>query len=306
MAEERIWQQHQGPVVDTREGFEVIECRICGFRHIVPLPTAEELEQVYRNDYYRTEKPLYLEGTRRDLDWWRLVFSDRYEEFENLLPEGRRRLLDVGSGPGFFLQYGQEQGWHVRGIEPSRQAADHSREMGLEIVEGFLDKTTAPMLGHFDVVHMNNVLEHIPDPREMIDLCSHLLDPQGLLCIVVPNDYSPFQQALTAACGFSPWWVVPPHHLNYFNFESLENLLENRGFDIVARETTFPIDLFLLMGDNYVGDETLGRACHVKRMTFERNLSAAGLNPLKRQLYKAFSEQGLGREIVLIGRKRNN
>ena len=306
MAEQRQWQNHCGVVIDSRDGFDVIECTGCGFRHIVPLPTVAELEQIYRNDYYRVEKPLYLEGTRRDLDWWHLVYSDRYQEFEELLPSNRRQLLDVGSGPGFFLQYGQERGWRVRGIEPSFQATAHARSLGLDIVAGMLDEETAPTLGRFDVVHLNNVMEHLPEPSKMLCLCYDLLEEGGLLCVVVPNDYSPFQQALRKSCGYAPWWVVPPHHLNYFNFESLQGLMKRNGFEICLRETTFPIDLFLLMGDNYVRNEELGRACHVKRMTFEKNLAAAGLNDVKRKLYRALAAEGLGREIVLVGRKKGD
>lgn len=304
MAEKQHQHPHHGPVVDSRNGYDVIACTVCGFRHIVPIPTAEELEKIYRNEYYSVEKPLYMEGMTRDLDWWRLAFRDRYDEFTLQLPPGRRRLLDVGSGPGFFLQYGREAGWQVRGIEPSRQAAAHARGLGLDIVEGLLDHDSAPGLGRFDVVHLNNVLEHLPDPLDMLKLCHDLLEPDGLLCVVVPNDYSPFQQALCEVCGFAPWWIAPPHHVNYFDFDSLQQTLDRSGFEVFLRETTFPIDLFLLMGENYVGDDALGRACHVKRMNFERNLDAAGLNDVKRRLYQALAGQGLGREIVLMGRKR--
>jgi len=303
MAEPQQQQAHNGPVVDTLDGFNVIACSTCGFRHILPIPTTQELIHIYRDDYYKTEKPLYIEDVSRDLDWWRLTYSDRYEEFARQLPEGRRRLLDIGSGPGFFLQYGQQHGWQVRGIEPSRQAAAHARSLGLDIVEGLLDHNSAPSLGHYDVVHMNNVLEHIPDPLTLLDLCYNLLDQDGLICAVVPNDYNPFQQALRDTCGFAPWWIAPPHHINYFDFDSLQQALERCGFEVFLRETTFPIDMFLLMGDNYVNDNTLGRACHVKRMNFERNLDRSGLNDVKRRLYQAMAQQGLGREIVLMGRK---
>jgi len=60
-----------------------------------------------------------------------------------------------------------------------------------------------------------------------------------------------------------PWWVAPPHHVNYFDAQSIQRVLKPR-FDIVSVDTSFPIDLFLLMGDNYVGPENdaMGRACH--------------------------------------------
>ena len=55
---------------------------------------------------------------------------DRLESFEALLPANRRRLLDIGSGPGFFLKSAASRGWNVLGVEPSRQAAAHAKRLG--------------------------------------------------------------------------------------------------------------------------------------------------------------------------------
>jgi len=175
--------------------------------------------------------------------------------------------------------------------------------LGLDIVCDFLTDERSRDLGTFDVVYMHEVLEHIPDPEAMARRAFSLLDPKGLLCVVVPNDYNPFQAALRSTMGFEPWWVAPPHHINYFNSASLAALLKRTGFDIAHVETTFPIDLFLLMGDNYVGDDKVGRECHKRRMTFELNMERSGLTGLRRGIYKSFGEQGLGREIVMLARR---
>jgi len=303
VAQTQRWQRHEGPIVDFAEDFEVIDCRSCGFKHVVPLPTPEELETVYRQDYYSVEKPLYIERYREDVDWWNLVYDERYELFERALPPSRRRLLDVGSGPGIFLLRGKNRGWDVVGIEPSSQSAAHSRSMGLKIVEDFFDQRIAALLGAFDVVHMSAMLEHVPDPRTMIETAHGLLDSGGLLCVVVPNDYNPFQIALRETRGYEPWWVAPPHHLNYFDFDSLASLLSSCGFEVMHRTTTFPMDLFLLMGEDYVGNASLGRECHARRKAFESNLKTAGLGEIKRRLYEAMAELRIGREVVLVGRK---
>ncbi len=304
MAETRQWQDHKGLVLDSVNGFDVVECEMCGFKHIVPIPSLEELEAVYRHEYYTKEKPLYLERHREDLDWWNLVYSERYDTFEELLPPHRRRILDVGSGPGFFLLHGKLRGWETLGIEPSPQAAAHSRELGLEIVEDFLTNGTAHQLGMFDVVHMSEVLEHIIDPREMLELVRGVLTPGGMLCVVVPNDYNPFQYALRTVCGYKPWWVAPPHHVNYFDFESLGRLMSSTGFEVVLQEATFPIDMFLLMGDNYVANDAIGRQCHAKRKMLERNLATAAMTDLKRRLYQALALIGIGREVQIVGQKK--
>jgi len=303
MTTQIAWQDHVGEPLDAANGFTVIDCHTCRFKHIVPVPTPAELEHVYGHEYYATEKPLYIQRHLEDREWLDLVYAERYDAFERLLGAGRRRLLDVGSGPGLFLKHGAERGgWQVRGIEPASQAVAHSRGLGLDVTQGFLGADTAASLGRFDVVHMNEVLEHLPDPRAMLGLVHDLLDPGGLVALMVPNDYSPFQAALRDACGMAPWWVAPPHHVNYFDVASIQRLLAER-FEVVSVETSFPIDLFLLMGDNYVGDDQLGRACHAKRKQFELALARADKSALRQEMYRRLAGLGIGRDVFVIARR---
>src|SRR5437763_16778529 len=97
MAEQSAWQGHAGVALDTVNGFTVIDCDACAFKHIVPIPTPAELEHVYGHEYYATEKPLYIEWHLEDRDWLNLAYAERYELFERELGAGRRTLLDVGS-----------------------------------------------------------------------------------------------------------------------------------------------------------------------------------------------------------------
>lgn len=296
------WREHRGARLATRNGHDVIACEICGFSHAVPLPDPEALEREYRETYYAEEKPTYLLHAGEDQDWARLAQIDRLDALARLLPANRRRLLDIGSGPGFFVKTAVEQGWHAEGIEPSRQAAAHARAMGLAITEGFFGRETAKHLGRFDAVHMNNMLEHVPDPAALVEAARDLLEPGGVLCVGVPNDFSPLQSA-AAASGMAPWWVAPPHHLNYFDFDSLTRLLERHGLRPVERHTSFPMEAFLLMGDDYTADSALGRACHNRRKHFDLALEQAGLGQLRRNLYGALAALGVGREAVVVAVK---
>ncbi|MCQ1538192.1 class I SAM-dependent methyltransferase [Methanocalculus taiwanensis] len=298
------WNQHSGYRVESAKGFDVIECERCGFKHIIPIPSTKELEEAYQHEYYTREKPLYLERHREDLDWWNLVYAERYEVLENFLSEDRRRMLDVGSGPGFFLLHGKNRGWQVKGIEPSVQAAEHSYGLGLDVINDFFSEESAALFGRFDAVNMSDVLEHIPEPASILSLVYDQLDEGGLVCISVPNDFNPFQLVLRDQMGFKPWWVAPPHHINYFDFESLSKLIQRCGFEVVHTEATFPIDMFLLMGDNYIGDDGIGRICHARRKQFEMNLYRGGMSKVKSELYEKIACVGLGREVVIFGRKR--
>ncbi len=297
------WQAHEGRRVARVKGYDIIACGSCGFRHVLPVPDEAQLEQAYREHYYSAEKPTFLAHAGEDQDWAELAQIDRLEIFEELLGRGRRRLLDIGSGPGFFLKTAQARGWDVLGVEPSRQAAAHARSLGVEVVEGFFNAKTAGDLGGFDVVHLNNVLEHVPDPAAIVALARDALNPGGLICVGVPNDFSPFQIAGRASAGADAWWIVPQHHLNYFDFDSVGALLERSGFRVVGRTTSFPMEAFLMMGDDYTNNGDLGRACHKKRKRFDLALEAAGLRETRRAFYRALAEAGMGREAVVVAAK---
>src|SRR5262245_46255181 len=177
---------HDGPLITRVQGYDVIGCEVCGFRHVIPLPDPASLESAYREAYYSEEKPTFLAHAGEDQEWAELTQRDRLESFEALLPQERRRLLDIGSGPGFFLKTAASRGWRVVGVEPSRQAAAHARTLGVEVVEGFFNIDTAEVLGRFDVVHLNNVLEHVPNPIGIVTLARGLLTQGGIICLNVP------------------------------------------------------------------------------------------------------------------------
>lgn len=297
------WQSHEGPRIARVNGLDLIQCVMCGFRHLVPLPDADHYETAYRSAYYRDEKPDYLAHAEEDRPWADLAHCDRLDCFERFLGPARRRLLDIGAGPGHFLSAARARGWKVLGIEPSHRAAAHGRTLGVEVVEGFFNPETAPGLGRFDAIQLNNVLEHVPDPTELLLLARDLLEPGGMIAVTVPNDYSPFQIAARVAAGLPEWWVAPRQHLNYFDFESVSDLLARLDFQVMERTTSFPMEMFLLMGENYTADPALGRACHAKRRRFDLALNSAGLKETRRAFYRALANAGFGREAVVIAVK---
>ena len=193
------WQSHEGPRIARAHGHDIIHCVMCGFRHVVPLPDAGSFEHTYKDVYARGPNPVVLFNPGEDEAWMEVAHGDLLESFERLQPSlSHRRLLDIGSGPGFFLKTAKSRGWKVLGIEPSPTASTHARGMGIEVAEGFFNAETAPGLGRFDAVQLNNVLEHVPYPTETLLLARDLLDSGGILSVNVPNDFSPFQVAARA------------------------------------------------------------------------------------------------------------
>ena len=101
--------------------------------------------------------------------------------FERHLPRERRRLLDIGCGPGWFLKTAKDRGWEVQGVEPSRQAAAHARSLGLRSGRPFSARKARAILGFSMRRILNNVLEHVPNPIEILELARERLTAGGLL-----------------------------------------------------------------------------------------------------------------------------
>ena len=291
---------HYGPVLASVDGHDVIDCQTCGFRHIDPLFTTEQLRQFYQNEFYESERPDYFERMEADREWWMLRYGHYFELLE--AHTLGRRLLDIGSGPGYFLDAGQARGWQVQGFEPSRAAADYTRARGLTVVNDFFSAAKAKELGPFDAVSMSMVLEHVRDPIGLIEEARSLLVPGGLLFVASPNDFNPLQMVLWKKMGFQPWWVNPKHHLNYFDTQSARSFLQARRFQVLHLETSYPLENFLLAGRNYVGNPALGRECHNERKAFESALFLHDKDRIK-ALAASWAAQGIGREFIILGRK---
>lgn len=296
------WQNHRGIASCNVDEFDVIECELCRFKHIVPIPTVEELDKYYKEKFYGSEKPDYFKKHMEDLEWWNLVYKERYEQFEKYVGK-LGKLLDVGSGTGFFIKLGKERGWDVLGIEPSEQATQFAKKQGVNVINAMLGWGHVKKLGKFDVVHSGWVLEHLRDPADFCRISFELLNPNGMLCIVVANDFNPLQEILKSQLGFKPWWVVPKEHINYFSISSLRGLLERSGFEFVHVTTSFPLEFFLLMGDNYVGNDKLGRECHTKRKNLEFALNKSASAELKKKIYDSFAANDIGRDITIYVKK---
>ena len=297
---------HKGDVIDKIGNYEVIMCDECGFKHINPIPTQKELEKEYKEKYYTTEKPKFIESQLEDIEWWNTVYDDRYDFLEEKLPDNKRRILDIGCGPGFFLKRGKERGWECLGVEPSEAAAGHASKLGIEVLNLFLEEADLEKKKErFDVIHLSEVFEHIPNPTALCRTIYNLLDDRGFICAVVPNDYSPIQRVLREKLKFKPYWLAPPHHINYFDAKSFEGLINNIGFRVVKRVAMFPIDFFLLMGDNYVGNDELGRVCHAKRKKLDIMLNEPELKEFKQKMYELMARYDVGREVIIYGKKES-
>lgn len=298
---------HKGKIIDKVKNYKIVDCKNCGFVHIDPIPAKKELEKLYSTHYYADEKPQYIEHNLEDLKWWQTVYKDRIDFIEKFTSHpgakktGGKRMLEFGSGPGLFLKYAKKRGWKVLGIEASKQAIAFSKKNKIPVIDKFYEEVNPNDLGKFDAIVMFEFLEHVPDPAHVLKFSHKLLKPDGIISIGVPNDYNPLQRIVRKYLRVKPYWLAPPFHINYFTIDSLSKLLKKNGFKVVRKETNFPLEMFLLMDEIYVGNDKVGRYIHTKRKKFDLALAKLN-NKLKLNLYEQFAHLDIGRDITVYGK----
>jgi 2-polyprenyl-3-methyl-5-hydroxy-6-metoxy-1,4-benzoquinol methylase len=285
-----------------------------GFRQLSPLPSDEQLKSFYQDEYYQLLKqgsraPELGRITRGGFEaeheraWLhQTLYQDVLDAILDHAPKGK--VLDAGTGPGELVQFLVNHQVDSAGFDPSIDAVEMGKKQGLDLLchtfESYLEHHREQKAPGFAAVILLNVLEHVADPIGVIRICHQLLQPNGLLIVRVPNDFTEIQQAAHAKIGGRPWWIASPDHINYFNVQTLKNTYEGLGFEVIDALCDFPMEMFLLFGDNYVSDRELGPVCHQKRVSFELSVPKA----LRQRLYRALAQAGSGRNVLMTGRKR--
>jgi ubiquinone/menaquinone biosynthesis C-methylase UbiE len=158
-----------------------------------------------------------------------LTFEHHLKPLERLSgPPNGRPLLDVGAYTGVFVDIASQHGWDAWGVEPSRWAVEQARSRGLHVVQGTLKTAHLPP-GHFDVVTMWDVIEHLTDPRKALLQVHRLLNPQGLLVVHTIDIESLFARLMG-----SHWPWLMEMHIYYFSRRTLRALLEKCGYEVLS------------------------------------------------------------------------
>jgi SAM-dependent methyltransferase len=205
-----------------------------------PPPTVEQLDELY-DDFFSDPVPAEIEK-------WRESVTPYYEEGAQRIQSqvAGGRILDIGCGVGFFLEVMLKRGWEASGVEPSKGVANYARRAGLNIFSGMLADYECPP-GHFDVVTMWYVMEHLGDPYGELCRINYMLRQDGLLVTRVPNlnFMKPFifTERLLGIKVKAISGIDPPKHLYYFSPHTATALLEKCGFSVVTIEHGKPVPL---------------------------------------------------------------
>lgn len=238
-----VMQLYLDRMFDDRYGFpgyfDIYRCLYCGQCQTMPLLRNEELAPLYGNYYPRREidvqalvRQVGNPADQAEIKRRRRNGTDNQGQY---IAKAGMKVLDYGCGSGASLLEIQALGAEAYGIEADPNVKQVVDALGLRIHIGSLDD--APFADmRFDLIVLNQVLEHIPQPEELLARLKSLLKPAGKLVLSIPNADSIFARV------FKRHWINwhTPYHLHHFNPRSARLFLERCGWRARSLRTITP------------------------------------------------------------------
>lgn len=223
----------------SSETFYLCRCEECGFLFTQDFPVEAEM-----GGYYETPDYISHSDTRKGLinkiyhsvRSYMLKRKARLTEREIHARSGR--LLDIGTGTGYFADTMQRRGWQVAAIEKNAQARAFAKEhFNLDVAPDEALKEFSPE--SFDVITLWHVMEHLEHLNETWDKLNTLLTDKGVLIIAVPNHTS------YDAKKYGAHWAAydVPRHLWHFTPDTIQQFGAKHGFILSGRHP-MPFDAF--------------------------------------------------------------
>jgi 2-polyprenyl-3-methyl-5-hydroxy-6-metoxy-1,4-benzoquinol methylase len=204
--------------------FRLVRCRACSFVY-VPEPPAVDYDETY----------LELDHVITRADPIEVMKADgRLGAIAARVPPGPHvRLLDIGIGDGLFLSRAAKFGYVPYGFDVNPAGATVAQQLyDLHAVVETGTFSQAFAGTRFDVVHLNEVIEHIAEPISLLEAAREKLHRRGVLVVQTGNI-----DALVAKLRGKSWPYIKPAHISYFSRKTLLFAIRRSGFRPIGVST---------------------------------------------------------------------
>ena len=250
----------------------LVSCLSCGLVFLDPRPVPDDLSKTYTLSYSLRKQPAVKNPDSAGPSLKRRIRNAYFRRFRNyvnvegnyllsyipLLVPGLRAkleesifhldfikdgtLLDIGCGTGDFINHMTMLGWNAEGIDTDRQAVQICQNRNLNVKVGHLNEQKYPD-DYFDIIVLKHVIEHVPNPIELLMECRRIIKPGGKILLLTPNVSS------TAHKIFGPYWLGldVSRHLFLFSLETISRAIEKAELHALSRRSTYRISKFVWM-----------------------------------------------------------
>ena len=203
--------------INSEELVSLVECGNCKHWFISPVPIQKYLNNLYRigsefvtsKGYVGREKP-----EETDIK----EYMTRFIKYKPDLSE--MNYLEIGVGSGYFFNYFEKKAKLSYGVDPCSYKPENPN-----IVE---DISMIPDNLKFDIIIIQDVLEHLESPLDMLQIIKKLANKDAVLSCGFPN-----KDCLMAKIMKEKWrMIMPMGHLHYFSKKSIDMMLKKSGWKL--------------------------------------------------------------------------
>ena len=207
------------------EIYSLKQCKVCSFVSTSPLPSAETLKKYYGQDYWQ---PFNGKTAKLLSFFYKLRMLSVLRNIKRTIPQNGH-ILDWGSGDGSLIRLLEHEGFDCYGIDNYHVELTNKKLVNTTIIKAPFSKD------FFDCITSFHVLEHIEKPFASIKKAFHLLKPNGILVVEVPNIESVSFQIFK-----NNWYHLDiPLHLNHFNLSVMKWIFNKIGNNKIIKVNYF-------------------------------------------------------------------
>jgi len=199
--------------IDENSKVILWRCADCGFEFFNPILAGNSLfyQCLESGEYYTPGRPEFLRTVQM------------------AVKAGLANVLDLGCGAGAFLDLARPAGLRTFGLELNPTAAEKARAKGHEIFDRLLPEVPPDACpGGFDLITLFQVLEHVPDPVDLLKQASARLKAGGYISISVPS-----KSGIYRFLPLDPaQW--PPHHISRWCLHDFKTLSKQTGLRLAG------------------------------------------------------------------------
>ncbi|GAB3983827.1 class I SAM-dependent methyltransferase [Spirosoma terrae] len=159
-------------------------------------------------------------------------------EMLKYIPSDATIILDVGCSSGEFGNAIKKKlNCIVWGIEPDKQSSERADLVLDKVFNGFFEDGVNFFGQKFDCIIFNDVLEHLPNPFEALNLCKSFLKKNGVIVASIPNIRffdAMYHIILQKDFQYTNAGIFDKTHLRFFTKKSTQRMFIESGYQIKA------------------------------------------------------------------------
>lgn len=282
-----------------------IRIKSTGFKTIHPLPNKEELEKYYRDKYFKKNNSYNYSLSSKEKDFIKFISLTKIFMVKKYLKNLKNKsILDIGAGQGSFLYYIKNQFKSSLGVDFSVNNLKKKSISKIKFISVNPEKFIEKSLKKFDVITLNNVLEHVTDPTSFMKKIHKNIKKNSYIIVTVPNDFSDLQNETNKKAKRKKYWICSPEHLSYFNKSNFIKFANAQKFKVIDGIADFPIELFILKKEfDYTNNPKIGKKIHLLRCEIFSYLLKRKKPVEFYKLLKTFYDLDIGRDNIFLLKK---